>query len=167
MILTIWRHGEAGSAVTDRQQELTSAGRDDVGFGCHCFFEHCAARDLPAPDLILYSEWSRTTETADIIAAAYSHASLRRESALIPGSGVAAVDSVLEALLSATNCPEHLVLVSHQPLVSSLIDYYLGDPGRVEPLSPGGLACLQLDAAAAACASLEFSAQPPQYEISQ
>ena len=97
-------------------------------------------RDLPAPDLILYSEWSRTTETADIIAAAFSHASLRRESALIPGSGVAAVDSVLEALLSATNRPEHLVLVSHQPLVSSLIDYYLGDPGRVEPLSPGGLA---------------------------
>ena len=165
MILTIWRHGAAGSAATDRQRELTSIGRDDVGFGCHRFFEHCSTRDLPHPDLILYSEWLRTTETADIIAGAVSLAALLGSSALIPGSSVAAVDARLEPLFAAGISPAHLVLVSHQPLVSALVDYFLGDRGLVEPLSPGGLACLQLDVAAAGCASLVFSAQPPQYEM--
>ena len=167
MILTIWRHGEAGSAATDRKRELTAGGRDDIGFGCHRFFEHCSSRALPHPDLILFSEWRRTTETADIIAGAFSHATLQSNSALIPGSSVAAVEAMLQSLFAAANCPGHVVLVSHQPLVSILVDHFLGDPGLVESLSPGGLACLQLDVVGAACASLEFSAQPPQYEITR
>ena len=166
MILTIWRHGEAGSAATDRQRELTDTGRDDIGFGCHQFHEHCEARSLPAPVLVLYSEWHRTTETADIIASAFTHARSERSPALIPGSSVAQVDRILQSCLEDSQCPAHVLLVSHQPLVSELVDYYLGEPGRVAPLAPGGLATLELDVAAAGCASLLFSAQPPEYGMS-
>ncbi|TDG13800.1 hypothetical protein E2F43_09805 [Seongchinamella unica] len=167
MILTVWRHGEAGSAATDRQRELTDRGCDDIGYGCHQFHEHCAARSLAAPGLILYSEWRRTTETAEIIASAFTHARSERCEALIPGSRLQQVDAALEHCLADSRCPDHILLVSHQPLVSRLVDYYLGDGGQVAPLAPGGLATLQLDAPAFACASLLFSAQPPQYEISR
>ena len=166
MILTVWRHGEAGSAATDRQRPLTDSGRDDIGYGCHQFHEHCEAKSLPAPGLVLYSEWQRTTETADIIASAFTHARCERSPALIPGSRVEQVDAALEQYLADRHCPEHVLLVSHQPLVSTLVDYYLGEAGRVAPLVPGGLATLRLDVPAAACASLLFSAQPPQYGLS-
>ena len=163
MILTIWRHGEAGSAVTDRQRQLTGQGRDDISFACHQYHEHCSARSLSHPELILFSEWQRTTETADIIAGAFSHALLESCDALIPGRKVSDVDVAL-GNLALSGLPEHLLLVSHQPLVSSLVDYYLGEYGRVAPLLPGGLACMTMDTPAAGCGSLLFSAQPPEYE---
>ena len=32
MIVTIWRHGEAGRAISDRKRELTGRGTDDIGW---------------------------------------------------------------------------------------------------------------------------------------
>ena len=163
MYLTIWRHGEAGSAVTDRKRELTNQGTDDIGFGCHQFHNLCEQRGLPHPDLILYSEWVRTVQTADILASAFSHAALERSNALIPGRRPGDVDAELE-LRQAQDTPQHIVLVSHQPLVSALIDYYLADAGKVPSLVPGGLTTLELEVIGAGCATLVFCAQPPEYE---
>lgn len=167
MIVTIWRHGEAGSAISDRQRELTGKGIDDIGFACHQFHDICVDRGLEPPGLILHSEWMRTRQTADILASAFSHAEQRPERALIPGSDLPDVDHCLQALLDTPSTPGHLLLVSHQPLVSRLIDYYVGEPGRVPGLSPGGLACLKMEVAARACARLQFWALPPTYEASQ
>ena len=167
MFVTIWRHGEAGSAVTDRMRELTDQGRDDIGFACQQFHAHCEASDIPHPDLVLYSEWVRTAQTKDIIATAFSHVRTRHSAALIPGCRPGDVDRELEGLFSSEDTPAHLILVSHQPLVSALIDYYLGEYGYVSPLSPGGLATLSLETPAAGCGTLAFSAQPPLYEAMQ
>lgn len=167
MILTIWRHGEAGNAVTDRMRELTSVGQDDIGFGCHQFHSLCSERDLPQPELILFSEWIRTTQTAEIIANAFTEAATDACRALIPGRQPRDVDAELDRRMTAGERPEHMLLVSHQPLVSALVDYYLGSAGLVAPLVPGGLAVLEMDVAAQSCASFLFSAQPPQYELSQ
>ena len=166
MIVTIWRHGEAGRAISDCQRELTGRGTDDIGYGCHQFHDICSARDIPHPQLILHSEWVRTTQTADIIATAFTHAGKRRERTLVPGSDVRDVDRTLQSLLDS-DAPEHLLLVSHQPLVSRLIDHYLADPGRVPALSPGGLASLRLESAARGCGELLFWALPPDYEYSR
>lgn len=163
MYLTIWRHGEAGSAVTDRKRELTNQGTDDIGFGCHQFHNLCEQRGLPHPDLILYSEWIRAAQSADILASAFSHAALEQCDALIPGRRPADVDTALELRL-AQKAPDHMVLVSHQPLVSVLVDHYLADAGKVPPLVPGGLATLELEMIGAGCATLVFCAQPPEFE---
>lgn len=166
MIVTIFRHGEAGRAVTDRQRELTSQGEDDVGFGCTRFHEICHRRDIPHPQLIVHSPWVRTAQTADIIASAFSHAAQRPTPALQPGADLAAVDALLQQLAAAPNEPTHVVLVSHQPLVSELIDHYLGDYGRVPSLPPGGLATLKFELPEPSCGELLFWALPPQYEAS-
>jgi phosphohistidine phosphatase len=164
MIVTIWRHGEAGIAASDQQRELTGTGIDDVGFGCQQFHEVCMQRGLPHPERVLHSDWVRTTQTADIIASAFSHATMAPLSALTPGHTPAQIDAVLELLLASDSVPQHLVLVSHQPLVSRLVDHYLGDSGRVPNLSPGALVTLQLEVAAHNCGQLLFWALPPGYE---
>ena len=165
MIVTIWRHGEAGSAVSDRLRGLTVTGADDVGFACHQFHDICHARSIPHPELVLHSAWLRTTETADIIASAFTHASVRPIKALQPGGSIEAVDAALVEITASDPNLQHVVLVSHQPLVSYLVDYYLGCIGRVPSLSPGGLVTLDLQVPAVDCGQLLFWALPPEYEV--
>lgn len=167
MIVTIWRHGEAGSAAVDSARELTDRGTDDVGFGCQQFHEHCEARNLPHPDRILVSPYTRTLETADIIASVFSHARRSVCEQLQPGYGVKLVDQLLEEIFAAPAQPAHLLLVSHQPLVSALADYWLGVPGKVPGLSPGGLVSLAMETAGPATAQLLFWSLPPEFEARQ
>ena len=159
MIVTIVRHGEAGDAPRDEDRELTYSGTDDVSFGSHQLRELCTERSLPFPDQIFHSNWRRTTQTAEILEAAFA-ASIEDFDALLPGSTVAEVDQALVLLPDGIS---HCVLVGHQPMVSVLIDHYTGDPGRVPPLSPGGLVSLRLDTPAKGCGELLFWALPPEY----
>lgn len=161
MILTIWRHGQAGSAAMDSERELTETGLDDVSFGCDRFHQQCELRGLPFPRTILHSRWLRTSQTADIIGRQFSHARQEPAEALVPGSRVEGVNQLLDSYLDSGS--DHVLLVSHQPLVSTLVDYYLGESGRVPGLVPGGLGVLRLDIAGQGCAELIFSAQPPEY----
>ncbi len=165
MIVTIWRHGQAGSAVSDRLRELTDTGRADLALGGPAFRRACEPRALPLPSRLLHSAWLRTTQTAALVEQALGTGDVSADDALLPGAGVGGVDACLERQFQSQAAPDHLLLVSHQPLVSRLVDHYLGERGRVPPLSPGGLATLSLDAPAAACAWLLFWALPPTYEV--
>jgi phosphohistidine phosphatase len=164
MIVTIWRHGMAEAGAVDRQRNLTAAGRDDVGFGCRQFHENCASMGLLQPTVILYSPFVRTAQTAEIIAGAFTHAAVSAETALQPGSDVLAVDAALGNCEKTRGADQHVLLVSHQPLVSQLADHYLGDAGLVPALTPGGIVTLALDTPAASCGQLLFWAVPPEFE---
>ena len=167
MIITIFRHGEAGAAATDERRELTVTGVDDIRFGSHQFRSACEARDIPGPDLILHSAWLRTTQTAKILAACFPQSLIRNEASLVPGGRVTAVTETLSGLRDQLEQQElgfsHVLLVSHQPLVSQLVDSYLGSPHSAPPLSPGGLVSMDMDIPAADCARLLFWALPPEY----
>jgi phosphohistidine phosphatase len=166
MILTIWRHGTAEQGVNDRLRELAGSGRDDVGFGSHQFHAACLARHIQHPQKILYSPLVRTAQTAELIAAAFTHASMAAENALQPGSSLAAVDAAVDDAIS-TDPDQHLLLVSHQPLVSRLIEHYLGAGSEVPFLTPGGLVTLSLLTTAPGHARLLFWALPPEYEAGE
>ena len=165
MILTIWRHGEAQVGVADRRRELTSSGRDDISYGCRTLHEACSARGISQPDIILHSSLVRATQTAEIIAVAYTHASVSTEVALEPEGDAAAVNTALTLVAKSDSTAEHLVVVSHQPLVSRLVDQYLGERGMVPGPSPGGFVTVSLGLFEPACASLLFWALPPEYEV--
>lgn len=164
MLLTIWRHGSAKEGDNDRLRELTTAGRDDVALGSRRFHAICKRRDIQLFTTILHSPWLRTTQTTEIIASRFSSAIVHPESALQPGSNLAAVDAVVSRFSEADGAPQHVALVSHQPLVSRLVDYYLG-ASDVPPLPPGGLVTISLDIAGPACGNLAFWAFPPEYEV--
>ncbi len=164
MILTIWRHGEAEEGARDRRRELTSSGCDDIGFGCRQLHEACSTRRISHPDTILYSPWERTLQTAEIITAAYTHARAVADTVLQPGSDIASVDAFRSGMVESDNRPGHVLVVSHQPLVSHLVEHYLGGADLVPSLSPGGLVTMFLDVLAPSCATLLFWALPPEYE---
>ncbi|MEZ5501912.1 MAG: histidine phosphatase family protein [Halioglobus sp.] len=164
MIVTIWRHGEAEAGANDPLRELTETGRDDVGFGCRQLHRVCTDRKIPHPGKILHSPLLRTLQTAEIVAAAYTHAGVVPVAALQPGGTVKAVATEVGALVASHPANVHWLLVSHQPLVSRLVDHYLGDKGRVPALPPGGLATLSMDELGPGCAQLLFWAFPPEFE---
>ncbi len=162
--LTVWRHGEAGLAVTDQQRELTPDGREAVALGADRFLTHCRQRQLPEPDNILHSPYTRTTQTAEILQAGFRNIPCQPCSSLAPGGDIAGVESVLEKPGGSAES-EHLVLVSHQPLVSYLADHWLGERGLIPSLSPGACVCLSLSFTASAGGTLAFAAYPPDYEV--
>ena len=164
MMVTIWRHGEAGRAASDRLRELTDQGCDDIAFGARQFHEALETRALPAPEEILFSPWLRTAQTAQLLAAAFTHARATELPELRPGATVQAVEAALVATEDKVTAPRHVVLVTHQPLVSELVDHFLGAGNLVPPLTPGGFATLELDLPAPGCATLVFWAVAPEYE---
>jgi phosphohistidine phosphatase len=165
MIITVWRHGEAGQATEDRLRKLTPRGEREVAHGASRLHTICTARDCELPDLLWHSRWERTTQTAQLIATAFALAPLAQE-ALIPGSAPPGVERALEALWQGAAPPAHLVLVSHQPLVSRLVDHLLAVRGLAPAHPPGGLVTLALDAPGAGGARLLWWAFPPDYEAS-
>ena len=166
MILTIWRHGEAESGSVDRQRELTPAGREDIGFGCQQFYRACANRRLPQPTHIFHSPWERTAQTAEMIESAFSHAAGEEADWLAPESRIATIDQILLRDFEGRGRSCHVLLVSHQPLVSHMVSWYVGEKGgAVPPLYPGGLVTINMDVVAAACGHIVFWAMPPEYEV--
>jgi len=166
MLVTIWRHGEAGAAATGRERQLTLRGREDVTRGAQRFLLHCEAGDLALPAAVHYSPWLRTAQTAEILAAAACDGQSTALPALQPGSDVGRIDTELGALGAELDSKGHLLLVSHQPLVSYLADYYLAARGLVPALPPGGQVTLVMDYPAPGAASLKFWSFPPMYERS-
>ncbi len=164
MILTIWRHGQAGSAPSDRERELTPLGREQLIEGCKHYHRACQFAGLPLPGLLMHSPWLRTTQTARLIGNELLNVPIDSCEDLAPGRHIGDVTAVLAEVLATPGHPEHLCLVSHQPLVSRLIDHLSGDNGRVPPLVPGGLAVLELELPEAGCAHNVFWAMPPLYE---
>jgi phosphohistidine phosphatase len=164
MIVTILRHGEAGSASIDAERELTPQGIDDIGFAGQQFHSACEARQLASPDLIRHSGWLRTTETADIFAGAWPSCLSLPAQALQPDGDVFGVTILLQGLQDTHPDAAHVLLVSHQPLVSQLADYYLGVANSVPALSPGGLFSFNMDVPACNGGSLLFWALPPEYQ---
>ena len=165
MIVTILRHGKAGAAPIDSQRTLKSRGREDIAIGGEKLSLFLESQSLALPGLILYSEWIRTAQTAEIISPYFPLATLQTDRSLVPGGTLSEVDESLNSVSARDKPVEHVMLVSHQPLVSELADYYLGYPNSVPGLSPGALFSIRLDAPAQDCASLLFWAAPPHYEI--
>jgi phosphohistidine phosphatase len=163
MIFTIVRHGQAGSAATDESRELTAKGIKDIGTAVRRLHQLCERKALAIPAQIFHSAWRRTTQTADILAAGLAVPAEAFEP-LLPQYGCADVDHGLALLGSSLGPNTHSLLVGHQPLVSQLVDHYLGEPGLAPGLSPGGLVCIDMDIAAAGCGRLLFWAMPPEYE---
>ena len=106
--------------------------------------------------------WRRTLQTAGILAAAFTHGRIKPQKALRPGGSVAEVDAVV-AQLEVNQ--QHCLLVSHQPLVSYVLDHYLGKQHNVPTLPPGGLVTLSLDPPAQDCGTALFWMFPPDYAV--
>lgn len=167
MFISIWRHGEAGRASSDRQRELTSRGEQDITLGAGKAATAYKLHGVAPPELILFSPWLRTTQTARLIGTVFEKAKQQEELALRPGSSTSAVDRLLVNLQAMQPGLAHVALVSHQPLVSELARYYLGPDDQPPSLVPGALCACQFEVVAKLSGELVFWAAPPEYGVSR
>lgn len=163
MLLTVWRHGESGPGSPDRERTLTAQGALDIECGARAFVARLQRAGLPSPSRVLFSRWVRTTQTAQGLCQALPGVASETLEALIPDSDADAVENALAQRASGSD--SHVLLVSHQPLVSTLIDRYLGTRGEVPALAPGAYAVLDTPVIAPGCASLLWWSAPPEYLV--
>ena len=137
MLLTLWRHGEAGSAATDESRSLTRRGRDEV-FAMAQEYSTWSDTSAPGPvSLLLYSFYRRTIETAELLGELLRPGSQEVDSSLAPGASPEAFSE------QHYTGHEHIIMVSHQPFLSQAIAHWT-DNVTLAPLSPGGYSTLEV-----------------------
>lgn len=108
--LVILRHGEAGSATSDRERSLTKYGRDQVSSQCQWLLKQGFQ-----PELILHSPYRRTTETALLANVYFPDAIIQVEPLITPDG-----DPAMILPLLSEQGKQQILLVSHMPLVTYL-----------------------------------------------
>jgi len=159
--LIVMRHGEAEPIMqSDAQRALTASGKQ----ACLNAANGLLAKNANALHRlqIFYSPYRRTTETANLVASQLdanqhhlkpSKACSQLLSEKSPGELITWLDNLEIA------GPKHLMLVSHQPLVSSLLALLLEGTSdfsnmKKYPMWPASVAVLQFEYLAAGCAQL-------------
>ncbi|TVT85535.1 phosphohistidine phosphatase SixA [Pseudomonas sp. H3(2019)] len=134
MKLWVLRHGEAEShARSDAERELTAHGREEV--------LRSAAQLIGQPiQAIIASPYVRAQQTAQLVREVLGfEPEIRTEAWLRPESNPLTVADQLDSA-------ENILLVSHNPLVGSLIGYLQhGHLRAPQPMSTASLAELEAD----------------------
>ncbi len=149
MLVTLWRHGEAAKAPRDEDRPLTANGEVTLASAAIDFSQQLLQSALPAADVCRVSPLLRTRQSAAILCAHWQCVA-NLCAALAPGT------SINEPSLWLNNAAAHQVLVSHQPFVSDLLNYWLDEP-TLDWLQPGGWATVELRAATRGGGSLLLS----------
>lgn len=168
MIVSVFRHGEAADAARDSERKLSSRGESDIALAAQAFAEACSSDSshrLGVPQIILHSPYERTRRTAQILSGQFPSIEMNAIPALQPEGGVEDVESVLESL--AKNDVAHVLLVSHQPLVSYLANHWVNGAERIPGMMPGAFTSIAMETIGAQCAQLLFWATPPTYALNQ
>ena len=137
MIVTVWRHAEAGIAASDAFRPITPKGREALQVSGSHFVRELEKASIGSVTSLLYSPYLRTRESAEILRALCHPAQALAENRLAPGSDF---DDIAQLVVTEER---HLLLVSHHPLVSALVSFWCDDP-TLAPLSPGGFATVAL-----------------------
>ena len=147
MLLTLWRHGEASSATTDKARALTPRGRDEVVAMAQGYSTWAVESALGPVSLLLHSPYRRTVETAELLGELLGPGSLKVDPSLAPGAYPEAFSE------NDYTGHGHVVMVSHQPFVSQAIALWTDDV-TLAPLAPGGWSTLEITCIARGGATL-------------
>jgi phosphohistidine phosphatase SixA len=137
VLVTVWRHGEAGSAARDVDRTLTELGVSHVTATAELFKSWCHRRGVIAPSICTHSPLVRTRQTAALLHDALSFSTTNECEKLAPGH----VDYV-QGLFLESNC-DHQLVVGHQPYLSHLINVWCDSVAHAS-LHPSGFATMQV-----------------------
>jgi len=142
--LFVLRHGDAEArAATDRERHLTQHGHNEVA----AVVEQSLS-ELQPVEKIIASPYIRAQQTASIVAKALQ-LPIETNTEITPDGNLAAVIELIEK-----SGADNLLLVSHQPLVGSLVNGLLGKPSGYYAMGTAALAVIDLDPVALGCGEL-------------
>lgn len=157
MDLYILRHGTAENfAPSDAERALTEYGRAQASSLAE-FFAELSIDTVSGHAKAFISPYLRTQQTAQLAFAEAPLIERENSNAVLSEAPTAAAMELIDSALDEG--VETLILVSHQPLVGTLIALLCsGDAGHMayEPMMPASLAFLSLDVAAPGCAELNW-----------
>ena len=140
MRLFILRHGQAEPlATTDEARQLTDKGRADVARIIKASMDEVAEITH-----IWVSPLVRAHQTADIVGALLGNTQFFTTELLKPEADPQLLFEQLQQCDS-----EGLLLVSHQPLVSRMLDRLCGTDSGYHDMATASLACVDIDIVAA------------------
>ncbi|MFL0798344.1 MAG: phosphohistidine phosphatase SixA [Cellvibrionaceae bacterium] len=152
MQLFVMRHGEASyDAPTDDERELTERG---VGIVCIVAEQH--KQELASVDVILHSPLVRARQTAEFVAqSAELSCPMEEVSFLRPETSPQKLADEL-----AKRSEKTILLVSHQPFVSRVLDWLTGSGVGFHPMTTASIAKLECDIPAENLAELHWLHHP-------
>lgn len=146
----ILRHGEAQLfADTDAERALTSVGYQqtvDILAASHA--------ELRGVTRIVASPFVRAQQTATLVADLLS-LPFETSPLLVPEGDWTQVVQLLDSLAGETP-----LLVSHQPLVGTLLNWFCGLPPGRHIMGTSALACIDAELVAGGCGELRWLRQP-------
>lgn len=152
MRLFLLRHGHAESeAPSDDLRPLSARGEMELNT---LLQENYA--NIGVVDRIFVSPYLRTRQTAEVVAQ-YISAPQEFSERLVPD---ARIDLLLEQLQQWSSAHASIMLVSHQPLVGTLLDELGGFEYGCYRMGTGALAALTGDPLARGCCELLWLKQP-------
>ena len=132
MYLYVLRHGKAEDAYPDEIRELTESGRNDL----QAVLTNCS-KDVESLDHIISSPLIRAQQTANMAADVLGHKGSIVESEDITPWG--SPQAFLDSMDDQCNA---VLIVSHQPYVSILVEYLTG---RSIAMPTAAIAAVKID----------------------
>ncbi|MCP3673034.1 MAG: hypothetical protein GY829_00990 [Gammaproteobacteria bacterium] len=117
--LVILRHGEACHASSDKERRLTECGQQQISSQYQWLTEQGFI-----PELILYSPYQRTVETASLSKPFFSDTVFQEEPLITPDGDPPMVASLITDLGK-----KKILIASHMPMVSYLTAQFLPELG--------------------------------------
>jgi len=149
MHLIIMRHGEAGWHSIDQQRELTEAGRQSAALVAAEI-----ARSPWRPEQIWCSPYIRTRQTAAIVAEVLNCRVAEKEFITPDHDPGLCLNALLE------NPPSPLMLISHMPLVGSLLTLLLDGHRKGISFMTSQAVLLEMPVIGPGCADLKAQFLP-------
>jgi len=137
VLVTLWRHGEAGYAASDADRPLTVRGEAHVKSSVAAYQSWCRNADIQSPTRCIHSPLVRTTQTAKLLGADIRFPEVVSDDRLAPGQ-----QNYTQGLYLA-DALDHQLVVGHQPYLSELINVWC-DTVQYHGLSPSGFAVMRL-----------------------
>lgn len=155
MEVLLIRHGEASwDAASDMERRLTPRGESQL-LAAGAWL----AEQQWQPDQIWVSPYRRAQQSADIVAQGW-RARRRSIASLSPDAALTELESLLETFVG-----ERLVLIGHNPLLSTAVASWHGDaPASYWGLQPASMALLTGALFSSGTASLQWLRHFPNYD---
>ncbi|WP_062062136.1 phosphohistidine phosphatase SixA [Cellvibrio sp. OA-2007] len=144
MTIFILRHGQAEAQIsTDEARQLTDKGRSDTAR-----VVQARIADMNPLMQIWASPLVRAQQTAVIAAGYFSGIAIQTTELLVPEANPQALIKWLGEL-NARSSSQSILLVSHQPLVGSLVNMLCSKPEHYYPMGTSSLAAIRAELIAA------------------
>ncbi|MGH1440487.1 MAG: SixA phosphatase family protein [Cellvibrionaceae bacterium] len=152
MYVFFMRHGEAVTqAESDAARSLTEAGREDVGATIKRSMQEPVFAD--AIDEIWCSHYVRAQQSAEIVSSLINKPVITKE-------GLSPTDNPDNLLQEIRDAEKTILVVSHQPLLGTLVDRFAGlETGRYR-MGTSALAAIESELVAYGCGELKWLHQP-------